>query len=86
MVIKTYKYDLPDDFTIAGDLAIDTETMGLRFGRDRLCVLQFSYGDGDAHLVLFDNNYEAKNLKKLLNDTQRQMIFHFARFDIAMIE
>jgi ribonuclease D len=61
--------------------------MGLDLHRDRLCVLQFSNGDGDAYLVQFTgNNYDAPNLKKLLLDENRSKIFHFARFDLAAIK
>ena len=82
-----YKNDLPDDFHLPGDLAIDTETMGLQFHRDRLCVLQMSNGDGDSSLVQFDNtDYRAPNLKKMLLDENRGKIFHYARFDLAVIK
>jgi ribonuclease D len=78
---------LPDNFNIEGDLAIDTETMGLNLQRDRLCLLQISNGDGNAYLVNFiDKNYNAINLKKLLLDQDRCKIFHFARFDLAAIK
>ncbi len=61
--------------------------MGLQFHRDRLCVIQMSNGDGDAVLVQFDgNDYSAPNLKKLLLDEERGMIFHYARFDLAVIK
>ncbi|MGC0371536.1 MAG: hypothetical protein DGJ47_000225 [Rickettsiaceae bacterium] len=87
MKVETFKNDLPDDFEIHGDLAIDTETMGLNLDRDRLCVLQFSNGDGNAYLIQFtENNYKAPNLKKLLSDPKRIKIFHYARFDVAVIE
>lgn len=87
MRVRTFKNDLPDDFHIDGDLAIDTETMGLQFNRDRLCVLQLSCGDGDAYLVQFDGkDYRAPNLKKLLLDETRSKIFHYARFDVAVIK
>ena len=65
--IILFQNDLPNDFNISGDLAIDTETMGLNLSRDRLCLLQFSNGDGVAYLVQFtDQKYDAPNLKKLL--------------------
>jgi ribonuclease D len=87
MNVTVYKNDLPDDFHLPGDLAIDTETMGLNFHRDRLCVLQMSNGDGDSYLVHFDgNDYSAPNLKKLLRDENRGTIFHYARFDVAVIK
>lgn len=81
-----YKNDLPDDFHVDGDIAIDTEAMGLNNLRDRLCLVQFSVGDGVAHLVNFEpDRFEAPNLKKLLTDPKRVKIFHFARFDLAII-
>lgn len=82
-----YKNDLPDNFKINGSIAIDTETMGLNIHRDRLCVLQFSNGDGNAYLVQFEQGrYDAPNLKKLLSDNSIEKIFHFARFDLAVIK
>lgn len=89
VVIKVtlFKNDLPDGFNIDGDLAIDTETMGLNLHRDRLCLLQFSNGDGSAYLVQFcDQRYNAPNLVSLLSDQSRCKIFHFARFDLAAIK
>lgn len=87
MKVTTYQNDIPEDFHLPGDLAIDTETMGLQLHRDRLCVLQMSNGDGDCYLVHFDgSDYSAPNLKKLLQDEDRGMIFHYARFDIAVIK
>ncbi|MGI4775841.1 MAG: ribonuclease D [Janthinobacterium lividum] len=70
-----------------GDLAVDSETMGLKLHRDRLCLLQISNGDGNAYLVRFtEGNYSAPNLKKILLDKHRCKIFHFARFDLAAIK
>ncbi|MDP5110285.1 MAG: ribonuclease D [Rickettsiaceae bacterium] len=87
MKVTTYQNDIPEDFHLPGDLAIDTETMGLQLHRDRLCVLQMSNGDGDCWLIHFDgSDYSAPNLKKLLQDEDRGMIFHYARFDIAVIK
>jgi ribonuclease D len=86
MSIFYYRYDLPDSLSLSGDLAIDTEAMGLNNHRDRLCVVQISNGDGNAHIVHFPTpNYEAPNLKKLLSNQSTQKIFHFARFDVAII-
>jgi ribonuclease D len=78
--------DLPDDVLIdAASVAIDSETMGLRLGRDPLCVVQLSDGRGDAHVVQLDRStYHAPNLKRLLTDPAVTKIFHFGRFDIAM--
>ncbi|BBJ31563.1 3'-5' exonuclease [Rickettsia asiatica] len=87
MTIKIYQNDLPNNFELEGDLAIDTETMGLNLHRDKLCLLQFSNGNGEAHLVHFTNqDYTAPNLKALLLDKTRYKIFHFARFDLASIK
>jgi ribonuclease D len=66
-------------------VAVDSETMGLRLGRDPLCVVQLSDGGGDAHLVQLDRQaYDAPNLKRLLTDPTVLKIFHYGRFDIAM--
>ncbi len=82
-----HKNDLPSDINFQGSIAIDTETMGLKVKRDRLCVVQISAGDGNAHLVQFDGkNYDAPNLKKFLADEKITKIFHFARFDLATLK
>lgn len=82
-----YKNDLPDNLNLGNIVAIDTETMGLKIKTDRLCVLQISSGDGNAHLIQFDkdHNFLSPNLRKVLEDEKVQKIFHFARFDINMI-
>ena len=82
-----YEGDLPNGLNLKGDIAIDTETMGLNHTRDRLCLVQLSDGDGVAHLVHFAKGspYHAPNLKSLLNDKSRAKIMHFARFDLASI-
>jgi len=82
-----HKNDLPADVTFGPSIAIDTETMGLQIMRDRLCLVQISDGNGDAHLVkLEQGKYEAPNLKKLLTDDNILKIFHFARFDLASLQ
>ncbi len=82
-----HMYDLPADVAFDGDLAVDTEAMGLNNLRDRLCVVQLSDGNGDAHLVHFpEKKFDAPNLKKLLSDRSRTKLFHFARFDVAIIQ
>lgn len=87
MTIFLYKNDLPDNLDLGNSIAVDTETMGLNILRDRLCLIQLSAGNGDAHLVQFDlNNYAAPNLKKILSDEKILKIFHFARFDMATLE
>jgi ribonuclease D len=78
--------DLPSDFiTGVSAVAIDTETMGLLPHRDRLCVAQFSRGDGDGVVVQFDNYADATNIRNLLQDTKVLKIFHYARFDMMML-
>jgi ribonuclease D len=85
--IELHKGDLPKGLTFPKGVAIDTETLGLKPHRDRLCLVQLSAGDGTAHLVKFDGkSYLAPNLKALLVDPKILKIFHFARFDIAVLE
>lgn len=87
MTITLHKNDLPAGLDLGKSVAIDTETMGLNPNRDRLCLVQLSSGDGTAHLVQFDgSDYAAPNLKKLLGDDSVEKIFHFARFDLAIIQ
>lgn len=79
--------DLPADVKFEGDIAVDTEAMGLNNLRDRLCLVQLSDGKGDEHLVQFRiGEYDAPNLKKLLTNPKITKIFHFARFDIAILK
>ncbi|MFP5448945.1 MAG: ribonuclease D [Caulobacterales bacterium 32-67-6] len=86
MANHLHKGDLPAGlFDGVDSVAVDSETMGLRLGRDPLCVVQISAGDGDAHLVQLDRaTYDAPNLKALLTNPAVTKIFHFGRFDIAM--
>ncbi|HEX6001005.1 MAG TPA: ribonuclease H-like domain-containing protein [Hyphomicrobiaceae bacterium] len=85
-VVKLHKNDLPAGIAFGSSVAVDTETMGLRPHRDRLCVVQLSAGDGTAHLVQLDgSDWSAPNLKALLTDPAVLKIFHFARFDVAAI-
>jgi len=86
MKIKLHKGDLPNGLNLGPIVAVDTETLGLNPGRDRLCLIQLSAGDGAAHLVQFARDrYEAPNLKALLSDKNVTKLFHFARFDLAII-
>jgi ribonuclease D len=86
-IIKLHKGDLPASVSFSGSVAIDSETMGLNPHRDRLCVVQLSAGDGSAHLVQFDGqDYSAPRLKALLADPAVVKIFHFARFDVAVLK
>ncbi len=79
--------DLPDNISFGNCVAIDTETMGLNPHRDRLCLVQLSAGDGTAHLVRFNlGDYNAPNLVRLLADKKVIKLFHFARFDVAMLK
>jgi len=79
-----YKGDLPDDLDLGPEVAIDCETMGLNPHRDRLCVVQLSGGDGNAHIVqIAKGQTDAPNLCKLLADPNVLKLFHFGRFDIA---
>lgn len=86
MAIFLYEHDLPDNFVPTNELAVDCEAMGLNHFRDRLCLIQLSSGDGNAHLVQFNGKYEAPNLKKILADPDVLKIFHFARFDVAALQ
>ncbi|MFN3746631.1 MAG: ribonuclease D [Hyphomicrobiaceae bacterium] len=82
-----HRGDLPAGLSFAGAVAVDTETLGLKPHRDRLCLVQLSAGDGTAHLVQFDGtDWSAPRLKALLTDPGLTKIFHFARFDIAVLE
>ena len=87
MAFHLHRGDLPPGLTFGDSVAIDTETMGLNPHRDRLCLVQLSRGDGDCHLVQFpaDEAIDAPNLSALLSDEEVLKIFHFARFDIAVL-
>ena len=88
MSIHFHEEDLPADISFAdGPIAVDTEAMGLVTGRDRLCLVQLSDGRGDEHLVRFSpaSDYSAPNLKSLLSDPGRLKLYHFARFDVAIM-
>jgi ribonuclease D len=86
MSIHLHRGDLPEGVEFGASVAVDTETMGLNPARDRLCLVQLSAGDGEVHLVqLAQNDYAAPNLRALLGDGNVLKLFHFARFDVAMI-
>ena len=91
MTYFLYQNDIPKSIKFGKIIAIDTETMGLNLNRDRLCLIQLSSGDGNAHLIqitkesLYNKN-SFPNLKKIFNDSNSTKLFHFARFDIAVIE
>ena len=80
-----YRGDLPARLDLGPVVAVDSETMGLNPARDRLCLVQLSAGDGDAHLVQVSPGLEAPNLTALLGDGARLKLFHFGRFDIAVL-
>jgi ribonuclease D len=88
MTVHFHEEDLPAGVLAPGPVAVDTETMGLQPGRDRLCLVQISDGQGDEHLVRFGPNsdFAAPNLKAVLADPARLKLYHFARFDIASIQ
>jgi ribonuclease D len=86
MTVRLHRGDLPDLSQYTSSVAIDTETMGLNPHRDRLCVVQLSNGDGSADVVQIPKDHnEAPNLKALLGNPDITKIFHFARFDIAVL-
>ena len=90
MTIYFHEKDIPNEIDFEGSVAIDTETMGLKTNRDRLCLIQLSAGNGDAHLLRIDNpnvntTQKYKNLKKILKNKKILKIFHFARFDLAAL-
>jgi len=87
MTVYLHEGDLPDGLSFGSSVAVDSETLGLRFRRDPLCVVQLSAGDGDAHVVRLNRpTYDCPNLKALMADPDVLKIFHFGRFDIAMIQ
>jgi ribonuclease D len=86
LAVLYHKGDLPAGVDFGNCVAVDTETMGLSLVRDVLCVVQLSDGNGDAHVVQLNReNYDCPNLKALLENRQVEKLFHFARFDIAML-
>jgi ribonuclease D len=86
MPINLHQEDLPEGLDLGAVVAVDTEAMGLNPQRDRLCLVQLSAGDGECHLVQFRrSDYRAPNLCRLLGDPEVEKLFHFARFDLAII-
>ena len=87
MKIKYYENDLPENLDLGNIVAIDTETMGLNPARDRLCLVQLSSGNGICHLLkILDLRKKPKNLISLLNNNKITKIFHYARFDVAVLK
>lgn len=86
-MVYLYENDIPKGLELDSIVAIDTETLGLNVFRDRLCLVQLSSGDGDAHIVKFDGGHydKARNLIKLLSNPKTTKLFHFARFDVAIL-
>ena len=86
MNIFLYQHDLPDNLNLGETVAIDTETRGLNLNRDRLCLVQLSNGNGDAHLVqIAAQKQKSPNLEALLKNNRVEKLFHFARFDMAVL-
>jgi ribonuclease D len=88
MTYKLFKDDLPDDVEFGPEVAVDTEALGLNNSRDRLCLVQIYFGSGEAFIVHFDSKstYNSPNLVKLLSDVKILKIFHYARFDMAILQ
>lgn len=87
MTTELYQGDLPAGFNPGNSVAVDTETMGLKRDRDRLCLVQLSSGDGNAHIVRFGKGGgDAPNLKAVMEDPGILKIFHYARFDVAVMK
>ena len=85
--IKLHKKDLPDEIVFSDKIAIDCEFTGLNIERDRLCLIQISSGKNDAHIIQLDKeNYNAPNLKKILENKKINKLFHFARADLLFIK
>ena len=85
--IKLHKKDLPAEIQFSDKIAIDCEFTGLNIARDRLCLLQISSGNNDAHIIQLDkDNYHAPNLKSILSDKKLNKLFHFARADLLFIK
>jgi len=84
--ITLHEGDLPKDLDLGSVIAVDTEAMGLNPARDALCVVQISAGDGTAHVVQLERSFDCPNLKAMMADPKVLKIFHFARFDVAMMQ
>lgn len=82
-----HKHDLPNDVDLGPSIAVDTETQGLSLVRDKLCLVQLSSGDGHAHIVQMDrDSYDCPNLKAQLSNPETETIYHFGRFDVAILQ
>jgi ribonuclease D len=86
MAVSIYKNDLPENLTLGNEIAVDTETMGLKLGRDRLCLVQLADKNGVVYLIQIEKNqHHAPNLAKLMMDEKVVKIFHYARFDVGVL-
>ena len=85
--IKLHKKDLPDEIKFSDKIAVDCEFTGLNIERDRLCLVQISSGNNDAHIIQLDkDNFDAPNLKRILEDKNINKLFHFARADLLFLK
>ena len=86
MTVSIYKNDIPENLDLGNEIAVDTETMGLKSGRDRLCLVQIADAKGIVHLIQIEKNQkQAINLAKIMTDQKIVKIFHYARFDIGVL-
>ena len=86
MPVSIYKNDIPENLDLGNEIAVDTETMGLKSGRDRLCLVQVADTKGIVHLIQIEKNQkQARNLAKIMTDEKVVKIFHYARFDIGVL-
>ena len=86
MAVSIFKNDIPENLVLGNEIAVDTETMGLKFGRDRLCLVQLADIKGEVYLVQIDKNQqEAPNLAEVMTNEKIVKIFHYARFDIGVL-
>ena len=86
MPVSIYKNDIPENLDLGNEIAVDTETMGLKFARDRLCLVQIADSGGTTYLVQIEKNQQqAQNLAKLMTDDKVLKIFHYARFDVGVL-
>ena len=86
MAVSIYKNDIPQNLKLGGEIAVDTETMGLKLGRDRLCLVQLADSKGQVYLIQIEKNRnQAPNLAKVMTDEKIVKIFHYARFDVGTL-
>ena len=86
MTVSIHKNDLPPNLELGSEIAVDTETMGLKFGRDRLCLVQLADSNGTVYLIQIDKNQKnAPNLAEVMTNEKIVKIFHYARFDIGVL-